>query len=229
VWLREKYPDASIATTLVEHERGQYALVRAQIITSDAGGSATGYGSETVRDFGDYLEKAETKAIGRALAALGFGTQFAPDMDDGSSAERPVDAPVTRGAGVHRARHETPVEKANRLGSALPREVDPDTGEIDAPNKLLATQRKRIYAIAHEVWPKEPSGFDPADVNVHDLIGRKWHLGSVNDLTEAQAKAFIDYLDTLPKVPLEARRQAAHQQGELVTAGVAKAIRDYTS
>jgi hypothetical protein len=57
---------------------------------------ATGHGSETARDFKDYIEKAETKAIGRALAALGFGTQFAPDIDDGSSIGRVVDAPVSR-------------------------------------------------------------------------------------------------------------------------------------
>src|SRR3546814_7260726 len=44
---------------------------------------ATGYGSETPKDFGDYIEKAETKAIGRALGALGFGTQFTDDFDEG--------------------------------------------------------------------------------------------------------------------------------------------------
>ena len=38
-------------------------------------------------------EKAETKAVGRALAMLGYGTQFAPELDEG---ERIVDSPVER-------------------------------------------------------------------------------------------------------------------------------------
>jgi hypothetical protein len=33
---------------------------------------------EKAASFSDFLEKAETGAIGRALAALGYGTQFAP-------------------------------------------------------------------------------------------------------------------------------------------------------
>src|SRR5262252_29842 len=41
---------------------------------------ATGEGSETRADFGDYYEKAATKSLGRALAGLSFGTQFAPEF-----------------------------------------------------------------------------------------------------------------------------------------------------
>ena len=54
---------------------------------------SSGYGSESVKDFGDYLEKAETKAVGRALAMLGYGTQFAPELDEG---DRIVDSPVAK-------------------------------------------------------------------------------------------------------------------------------------
>ena len=53
------------------------------------------YGSETAKDFGDYAEKASTKSLGRALAMLGYGTQFAAEMDEG---ERVVDSPVERRA-----------------------------------------------------------------------------------------------------------------------------------
>jgi len=42
--------------------------------------------------FGDYHEKAETGSLGRALAMLGYGTQFAePDLDEG---DRIVDSPI---------------------------------------------------------------------------------------------------------------------------------------
>ncbi len=64
---------------------------------------ATGEGSETRADFNDYYEKAATKALGRALAGLSFGTQFAPELDE---KQRIVDSPVerpNRGAGAGRA------------------------------------------------------------------------------------------------------------------------------
>ena len=92
VWLRETHPDAHVETDLVEHE-GNFAVFRAKV-TIPSGGSATGWGSEGADDFRDYIEKAETKAIGRALAALGFGTQFCPDFDFGAAAGRVVDAPI---------------------------------------------------------------------------------------------------------------------------------------
>ncbi len=92
VWLRTTHPDAQIETEMVQHQN-QLAVFRAKVtIPSDA--SATGWGSEGSDDFGDYLEKAETKALGRALAALGFGTQFCPDYDFGADRQRVVDSPV---------------------------------------------------------------------------------------------------------------------------------------
>ena len=42
----------------------------------------------------DYIERAETGAIGRALAALGLGTQFSGDEFD--ERHRIVDSPVER-------------------------------------------------------------------------------------------------------------------------------------
>jgi uncharacterized protein YbdZ (MbtH family) len=98
LWLRSQHPDARIITEIVQHnEENGFALFRAEA-EIPGGGKATGWGSETVRDFHDYIEAAETKAIGRALAALGYGTQFCTDFDFSANA-RPgraqvVDAPV---------------------------------------------------------------------------------------------------------------------------------------
>ena len=75
LWLRTEHPDAQIVTELLRLD-DQSAVFKATV-TIPGGGSATGHGSETVRDFTDYIEKAETKALGRALNALGFGAQFA--------------------------------------------------------------------------------------------------------------------------------------------------------
>jgi hypothetical protein len=71
-----------------------YARYRA-VVTDGKGGRGTGTKAECRANFEDYGEKAETGAIGRALAALGYGTQFAPELDE---QHRIVDAPVDRGA-----------------------------------------------------------------------------------------------------------------------------------
>lgn len=105
VWLRTDQPSARLTTSLQEHDpERRYALFKAEVVIPD-GGSATGWGSETGSDFGEYLEKAETKAIGRALGALGFGTQFTgPDFDDDGQrvVDSPVERPQSRDAGLRK-------------------------------------------------------------------------------------------------------------------------------
>jgi len=92
VWFREDKPNWGINTSMLSHDIEAKAALFKAIISDDTGRViATGHGSETARDFGDYIEKAETKAIGRALAMCGYGTQFAPELEEG---DRIVDAPV---------------------------------------------------------------------------------------------------------------------------------------
>jgi hypothetical protein len=115
VWFREQCPEGTIDTEEVlvdldreveeesfawnaEKRRSEKVMKRAHgyarfraTVTDGKGGRATGTKSENAASFPDYIEKAETGAIGRALAALGYGTQFAPEMDE---AHRIVDAPV---------------------------------------------------------------------------------------------------------------------------------------
>lgn len=98
VWFRDPddgCPGYGLETELLEHGE-DWAVFRCRITDGDGKVISTGHGSESARDFGDYLEKAETKAVGRALAMLGYGTQFAADeLDEG---ERIVDSPVDRKA-----------------------------------------------------------------------------------------------------------------------------------
>src|SRR5687768_17213303 len=99
LWLRSEHPDAHITTEIAQHnEESGFALFRAEVEVP-SGGKSTGWGSETVRDFHDYIEAAETKALGRALASLGYGTQFCSDFDFSANArpgrDQVVDAPVS--------------------------------------------------------------------------------------------------------------------------------------
>lgn len=87
VWNQEKRRSEKVQKTAAG-----YARFKA-VITDGKGGRATGTGSECAADFGDYIEKAETKAVGRALAMLGYGTQFAPELNE---EHRIVDSPVER-------------------------------------------------------------------------------------------------------------------------------------
>lgn len=92
VWFREEHPLWNIDTKLERYDpQGNHAIFSAKIYDENGVQKSAGYGSESIKDFKDFIEKAETKAIGRALAMLGYGTQFAPELDEG---ERIVDSPV---------------------------------------------------------------------------------------------------------------------------------------
>ncbi len=84
-----------IRTELVELDREAGWAHFRTTVRDVLGNESVMYGSESSRDFPDYIEKASTKSLGRALLALGYGAAFAPEMDEG---ERIVDAPIARRA-----------------------------------------------------------------------------------------------------------------------------------
>ena len=111
LWLRKEHPDATIVTDLVQHD-SQMAIFKATV-TLPTGGLATGYGSETASDFPDFIEKAETKAIGRALNALGYGAQFGDRADDPvpmreAMRPSPPTEPIARPTPLPRQRRDSP-------------------------------------------------------------------------------------------------------------------------
>ena len=93
VWFREDHPDWGIETDFVEWDKEKkWVVMRASIRNAEGNLVATAIKAETpTQQFTDYLEKAETGAIGRALAMCGYGTQFSPELDEG---ERLADAPT---------------------------------------------------------------------------------------------------------------------------------------
>lgn len=95
VWFREDHPDWGINTEMSDYDpTAKHCIFKATICDADGVQKSSGTGSESAKDFGDFIEKAETKAVGRALAMLGYGTQFCADeLDEG---ERIVDSPIDR-------------------------------------------------------------------------------------------------------------------------------------
>ena len=95
VWFRDEHPNWGISTELTSFDpEKQHAIFKATIFNEEGNILSTATGSESARDFKDFIEKAETKAVGRALGMLGYGTQFTADeFDEG---ERIVDSPVQK-------------------------------------------------------------------------------------------------------------------------------------
>lgn len=95
-WFRDTFPQGRIDTEFLSVGE----MIVAKTIVTDNDGNFLASGHATVRDAsqreqtwaGRIIEKAETAAIGRALANAGFGTQFT-DEDEG---EHLADSPVER-------------------------------------------------------------------------------------------------------------------------------------
>ncbi len=119
VWFRNENREntkTSIRDKIIDPQ-SRFAYYELEVVDSK-GNVEVGVGSETGDDFEDYIEKAYTKAYGRALAALGYGTQFAPELEEGNNI---VDSPI---------------EGQKR-----------DTKNLTQENQITDAQRRAIYAI----------------------------------------------------------------------------------
>jgi hypothetical protein len=183
VWLREEHPDATIETEMVRWD-GTEAVFRARV-GIPGGGSATGWGSETKGDFPrGPLEKAETKAIARALAALGYGTQFAAELDEGTSAQsgerRIADTPVQQA---------TPYRGGNAPISNERQQFQAQGGQVRGqgdPNLATANQVRFARSLA------EQAGVDPDTLaaQVREDFGK----ATLEELTKQEISRLIDGL-----------------------------------
>lgn len=124
VWFRRDYPEGTIETTIIsiDEERGS-AIFRARVTTGQ-GGVAEATGDETLGDFPQgWIGKAETKAVGRALGYLGYGTASA-GFEEGP---RVVDAPQAA-----RSPRPTPPAAEPRPEPPPPARPEPESRERQA-------------------------------------------------------------------------------------------------
>ncbi len=109
-WMRGEvveHPDWTIDTreikviegVLVNNNKvtGGYARIEANIYDETGRLIATGRKTEYSERFTDFVEKAETGAVARAMALAGYGTEAALDLDEGLEGDRIADAPVQTG------------------------------------------------------------------------------------------------------------------------------------
>lgn len=130
-----------IQTELIELDRDLGWAHFKTYVRDVLGNEATMYGSESVKDFPDYIEKASTKSLGRALLLLGYGTAFTAEIDEG---ERVVDSPAQRlmpasngSTASARPTPIAPVTRANPLPAAAAEALATDR-QVSSIRKLCA-------------------------------------------------------------------------------------------
>lgn len=158
VWFRGEHPKGRIVPEVLSHDDGG-ALVKATVTTEDDL-QGIGHAYISSQSFSRAVEKAETQAIGRALAMLGYGTEFAIefDNDEGPNLDNYPDTPVER----PREAPEPRKPASNPEPQAQPAEGDSvDSGSPD-PNGNLSP--KRIHALTERI----------AKTTFNDAALKKW-------------------------------------------------------
>lgn len=184
VWFEDVVPDGSITTEMLESPRDDEAIFKATV-TFPGGKTVTAHGSEHYGDFKDFREKAETKAIGRALAIAGFGSQFVAYEFD----SRIVDSPVQhspnvgggqRGGGNNRGGTSAPRQNASQ------RPAQPQNGGTAKPKtaihevyligdlKLVPEEQAKRWGEATAEAERMLMGGNPQEVQVAWKSLAKW-------------------------------------------------------
>lgn len=177
VWYREVFPKGKIVTEAIQMTQ-EYAVFRASVFDEADRLLATATKHESKKDFPDHIEKAETGAIGRALALCGFGTQFTDDLEEG---QRIVDSPIVT--------NRTQVEHQNVALPNFSKSSAVSPSQL-APKPKLGTakpseaQISRLYSIGSaNRWTKEA---------VKEAISLMYNKESTKDLTLVEYNAICD-------------------------------------
>ncbi|MBS1972227.1 MAG: hypothetical protein JSU04_18115 [Bdellovibrionales bacterium] len=172
VWFREDHPDWSIETELVS-VTDVSAYAKATVRDDKGRIIATSHKYESIQGFPDFIEKAETGAIGRALALIGYGTQFCADeLDEG---KRIVDSPATP-ARVQRANN----FPNDRIARAPKLEAGPDGEAESAPET--------------EEQSASTGSTEPGDYMI--AFGRKYKGKKLKEIPKGELESYIQWLES---------------------------------
>lgn len=194
VWLRSEHSDAKLETELVHLDMENFFAVFKATVTLPNGASATGFGSESRQDFKDFLEKAETKAVGRALGMLGYGTQFSHDFDEeprqSTGQLSLADSPVSRRG----APAPTPMMQGNGHGVSHATRPAPVATADEQPAPAASTSG--VLATAAQVrliFQLARNNYAMNETQVEERCRQQFGV-LPQELTKRQASEFIEKL-----------------------------------
>lgn len=161
VWFNEASDRFNVSTDFLLLTDEQ-TVARAHVVVFNEKGevvkSATATKRETKKDFSDHTEKAETGAIGRALALMGYGTQFAiADLDEGN---RLADSPVVNTKVAAKSEVKVTASAGSAPQPILTTETLPN-GSVQATERKISTFRKTKPTPVTIPGPNDANG--PAD------------------------------------------------------------------
>ncbi len=200
VWFREEHPAWSIETEPLTIQP-DYAIFTARVKDETGRVIATGTKHETKQGFFDFIEKAETGSIGRALALCGFGTQFAPELDEG---ERIVDSPITRPSSNATYGNPTPGRMNDEPRPAASGGAVGNGGykNLDFKSFGPAATVKQVQFVT-DLTVKKLGAHAGDKVDVFAKLAEKFgdDLKSASDLSKSRARMIIDTLQGMPDLP----------------------------
>lgn len=188
VWFREEHPTGQIETKLLRVDEKE--CVAQALIFVDGKCISSGHKKETEAHFGDFIEKAETGAIGRALAMAGYGTQFEPELEEG---ERIVDAPM----------HPAKKGKTNEPAANQPSPKEPVAASARPGAGPANPTRDEVLMLIREaarvVVAKKVLGTDQASTTkaLSEYLKNTFQVGSKEELTDERLATFLTYLKSL--------------------------------
>jgi hypothetical protein len=215
VWLRSDDWNAQIETEKVLLDDKMAVFVAR--ITTTRGGVSVAHGSETKGDFADYVEKAESKAIGRALANLGYSEEWKTFVIDQKTALRnakreeaavasaPVPAPA-------------PAPAPAPVAHTAPAPVAPPAPAPVAPAAAAKAATKRTATAAPRLAPPAdaPTPIRPREADDRKAFGGEWGGFSVGDF------AYVKETGMIGADAAQQLRDHLHQQGYSALAALAR-------
>lgn len=184
-WFRDEHPGGRIMNELVDIKNGLY-IVRATVYDGAGNMLSSCYG--TAREgsnknwSGRELEKAETAAIGRALAIAGYGTQFTgSDLDDSDNLS---DTPIRTQPQRQSEPRTRPAPPPAKPAAKPAPELVPLEQDLDDEPEAEAPSAPRPAGDSGGVWFAKPG----AATEVKQATGKLPH-----EIAKATGKKITDF------------------------------------
>lgn len=230
LWFRTDRGDSgSVVTELMSADQ-TVAIFKATVLV-DGVVVATGHGTcvPSAGPNGRYIEKAETAAIGRALAAAGYGTQFGGN--EFSEGDNLADAPVEARYNPKDSAPAASARPSSELDHYLPKAERPWQPEMlksqiavkvkhsKYVGEITTAQRGTLAKVLNDFFLSE----EEPDKFRHTLLRYLVGVDSSTKLSKAQASVLLDWAST-PEAYAEAMliiRAAGMDAGQLSFEAVA--------